>query len=104
VANDPGEPGVIAGKVVNSGGSPLGNVRVYVREHNMPTMGAIRYVTTNPNGEFRVVHLRPGDYDVFAVPGHSASMLTRWIQRVHLPQEKPFREIVIRVSSENGKG
>jgi protocatechuate 3,4-dioxygenase beta subunit len=101
VPNDPGEPGVITGKVVNSDGHPLRDARVYVREHNRPTIGAIRYVTTGQNGEFRIVNLRPGDYDVFAVPSHSTSMLTRWTQRVHLPEDKPVANVTIRVGSAN---
>jgi protocatechuate 3,4-dioxygenase beta subunit len=102
VANDPGEPGVITGKVVNSDGHPLRDARVYVREHNL-THGAIRYVTTGQNGEFRIANLRPGDYDVFAVPSHSTSMITRWSQRVHLPEDKPIGKVIIRVGSPNIK-
>jgi protocatechuate 3,4-dioxygenase beta subunit len=97
VPNDPGEPGVITGKVVNSDGHPLPEARVYVREHNRPQIGAIRYVTTGQHGEFRIVNLRPGDYDVFAVPSHSTSMTTRWTHRVHLPEDKPFGKVTIRV-------
>ena len=104
VKEDPGEPGIIAGRVVTSDGSPLENAKVYVRERNMPQMGAIRYVTTNQDGEFRITNLRPGHYDVFAVPSHSSSMLTRWTQRVHLPKDKPFREILIRVGPANATG
>src|SRR5882762_11794840 len=99
VPNDPGEPGVITGKVVNSDGHPLPDARVYVREHKRPQVGAIRYVTTGQDGEFRIVNLRPGDYDVFAVPSHSTSMITRWTQRVHLPEDKPFGKVTIQVDS-----
>ncbi len=97
VPNDPGEPGVITGTVIDSDGHPLPDARVYVREHNRPQIGAIRYVTTGKNGEFRIVNLRPGDYDVVAVPSHSTSMLNRWRQRVHLPEDKPFGKVTIRV-------
>lgn len=100
---DPGEPGVITGKVLNSSGQPLRDARVYVREHNMPQIGALQYVTTGEDGEFRIVDLRPGDYDVFAVPSHSASMITRWSERVHLPKDKPFGKVTIRVGAGNSK-
>src|SRR6266478_3907551 len=79
-----GEPGVITGTVIDSGGHPLQDARVYVKEYNRPQIGAVRYVTTDKNGQFRVVNLRPGDYDVFAVPSNSTSMLSRWRQRVNL--------------------
>jgi hypothetical protein len=94
--NDPGEPGVIIGKVVNSDGDPVSGARVYVREHNRPQIGAIRYVTTGLDGKFHIVNLRPGDYDVLAVPSHSTSMLRRWTQRVHLPEDKPVGNVTIR--------
>ena len=97
--DDPGEPGVITGTVIESDGHPLANARVYVREHNRPQIGAIRYVTSGRNGEFHIVNLRPGDYDVVAVPSHSNLMLGRWMQRVHLPEDKPFGKVTIRVDS-----
>jgi protocatechuate 3,4-dioxygenase beta subunit len=97
--NDPGEPGVITGKVVNSDGRPLQDARVYLREHNQPQSGVLRYVTTGQNGEFCIVNLRPGDYDVFAIPSHSTSMIIRWTERVHLPEDKPFGRVTIRVDS-----
>ena len=100
---DPGEPGVITGKVLNSSGQPLRNARVYVREHNKPQIGALRYVTTGQDGEFRIVNLRPGDYDVFAVPSYATSMLTRWSERVHLPHDKPIGNVTIHVGPENSK-
>jgi hypothetical protein len=97
--NDPGEPGVIIGRVIDSDGHPLPDARVYVREHNMPQTGTIRYVTTGRDGQFRLVNLRPGDYDVFAVPRHSTSMPSRWKRRVHLPEDEPFGRITIRIGS-----
>ena len=95
--NDPGEPGVIMGKVVTSDGHPVSDARVYVREHNRSQIGAIRYVSTGHDGEFRIANLRPGDYDVFAVPNNSTSMLRRWTQSVHLPEDKPIGKVTIRV-------
>jgi hypothetical protein len=97
--NDPGEPGVIIGTVIESDGQPLADARVYITEHNRPQIGAIRYVTSGRNGEFRIVNLRPSDYDVVAVPSHSTLMLGRWIQRVHLPEDRPFGKVTIRVNS-----
>jgi protocatechuate 3,4-dioxygenase beta subunit len=99
VPNDPGEPGVITGTVIDSYSHPLPYARVYVREHNRPQIGAVRYATTGQNGEFRIVNLRPGDYDVVAVPSDSTSMLSRWRQRVYLPEDKPFGKVTIRVDS-----
>jgi protocatechuate 3,4-dioxygenase beta subunit len=101
--NDPGEPGEIIGVVINSDGHPVVNARIYVRENNRPQIGAIRYVTTGRNGEFRVVNLRPGDYDIFAVPSQSTSMITRWTKRVHLPENRPIAKVTIRVGSVNWK-
>ena len=95
--NDPGEPGVIMGKVVTFDGHPVSGARVYVREHNRPQIGAIRHVTTEQDGEFRIANLRPGDYDVLAVPNNSTSMLRRWTQSVHLPEDKPIGNVTIRV-------
>lgn len=70
----------------------------------MPPIGALHYVTTGEDGEFRVEHLRPGDYDVYAVPSHSASFMTRWTERVHLPKDKPFGRVTIRVGTTNSRG
>ena len=99
VANDPGEPGVITGTVIDSDGHPLRDARVYVEEHNRPQTGAIRYVTTDQDGKFRLLNLRRGDYDVFAVPSDSTSMLSRWRQHVHLPKDKPIGNVTIQVGS-----
>lgn len=99
VPNDPGEPGVIRGKVIDPAGKSVSGARVYVREHNMPQNGAVRYVTTDMSGQFRIENLRPGDYDVYAVPGHSTAMLSPWTQRVHLPKKRPFGKVTIRIGS-----
>jgi Carboxypeptidase regulatory-like domain len=99
VANDPGEPGVITGTVIDSVGHPLRDARIYVKEHNRPQTGVVRYVTTDENGEFRLVNLRPGDYDVLAVPSGSTSMLSRWRQRVHLPKGQPIGKVTIQIGS-----
>jgi protocatechuate 3,4-dioxygenase beta subunit len=93
VANDPGEPGVITGTVIDSDGHPLRNARVYVKEHSRPQTGAVRCVTTDQDGKFRLVNLRHGDYDVFAVPSDSTSIVSRWRQHVHLPKEKPIGNV-----------
>ena len=105
VPNDPGEPGVITGKVIDSAGRAVPDAKVYVREHNMPQIGAVRYVTTDQSGQFRIEKLRPGDYDVYAVPGHSASMVSRSPQRVHLPTDRPIGKVTVQIGSrENQKG
>jgi hypothetical protein len=99
VPNDPGEPGVITGTVIDSDRHPLRDARVYVKEHNRPQAGMVRYVTTNRDGKFRLVNLRDGDYDVFAVPSGSTSMLSHWRQSVHLPKDKPIGDVTIQVGS-----
>ena len=97
--NDPGEPGVITGKVIDSAGKPVPDSRVYVREHDAHVAGAIRYVTTGQSGEFRIENLRPGDYDVYAVPSQSGSMLIRSARRVHLPADRPIGKVTVQVGS-----
>lgn len=97
--NDPGEPGVITGNVIDSVGDSVADARVYVREHNMPQTGAVRYVTTDQTGQFRIRDLRPGDYDLYAVPPHSASMLSRSVQRVHLPKDRPVGRVTVRIGN-----
>ncbi len=99
VPDDPGEPGVITGRVIDSDGRPLRDARVYAKERNRPQRGTIRYVTTDPNGRFRLVNLRPGDYDVIAVPSNSTSMLSSWRHRVHLAKDKPVGDVTIRLGS-----
>ena len=93
---DPGEPGVITGNVVDSVGKSVQGAKVYVREHNMPQRGSVRYVITDESGQFRIGDLRPGDYDVYVVPSQSSSMLTRWSQRVRLPKDKPIGKLRFR--------
>jgi len=95
--NDPGEPGVIIGRVVDSTGRAVQGAKVYLREHDKPQMGAVHYFTTDQRGQFRIENLRPGDYDVYAVPGQSPSMLTHWKQRVHLPKERPIGKVTIQI-------
>jgi protocatechuate 3,4-dioxygenase beta subunit len=97
--NDPGEPGVISGTVLDSDGHPLPDAKVYVKEHNRPHTGVLQFVTTDENGKFRVVNLRPGDYDLSAILGGSKSMLSCRIQHVHLPKDKPVSNVTIQVGS-----
>jgi protocatechuate 3,4-dioxygenase beta subunit len=97
--NDPGEPGVISGKVLDSDGHPLRDAKVYVKEHNRPHTGVLQYVTTDENGNFHVVNLRSGDYDVFAIPSDSTSMLSRRTQHVHLSKDKPDGKVTIQMGS-----
>lgn len=99
VVNDPGEPGVISGTVLDSDGHPCRDAKVYVKEHNRPHTGVLQYVTTDVNGKFHVVNLRPGDYDVFAIPRDSTSMLSRRTQHVHLPKDKPVGNVTIQMGS-----
>lgn len=97
--NDPGEPGVITGNVIDSVGKSVPGAKVYVREHNMPQRGSVRYVITDESGQFRVGDLRPGDYDVYAAPSQSSSMLSRWSKRVRLPKDKPIGRVTIQMGS-----
>lgn len=96
---DPGEPGVITGNVIDSFGKSVPGAKVYVREHNMPQRGSVRYIITDESGQFRIRDLRPGDYDVYVVPNQSSSMLTRWSQRVRLPKDKPVGKVTIQIGS-----
>ena len=89
----------ITGTVIDSDGHPLRDARVYVKEYNRPQTGAVRHVTTDQDGKFRLVDLRPGDYDVFAVSNDSTSMLSRRRQHVHLPKDKPLGDVTIQVDS-----
>jgi hypothetical protein len=104
-ADDPGEPGMITGVVLDAEGHPVQNVKLYVKARNQPQVGAVRYYLSNRFGAFRVPNLRPGDYDVLAVPDGSDAMLTRWKQRVRLPAANPVRRITIsirQVAAEKG--
>lgn len=96
---DPGEPGTISGTVVSSGNQPVANAKVYVREHGQPQVGAVRYVITDEKGAFRIVNLRPGDYDVFAVHENSSVFLTRSHVHVHLPKSNPSGRVIIRIGA-----
>src|SRR5258708_19983387 len=87
VANDPGEPGVITGTVIDSDGHPLRNARVYVNEHSRPQTGAVRCVTTDQDAKCRLVNLQHRGYYVFAVPSDSTSLLSRRTQPPHLPTQ-----------------
>jgi len=69
----------------------------------MPQTGAIRYVTTDQNGQFRMANLRPGDYDVYAVPRHSTAMVTRWTKRVHLAKERPVGKVTVQIGSSGNR-
>lgn len=65
----------------------------------MPQRGSVRYFITDENGQFHIADLRPGDYDVYAVPGPSTSLLTPWKQRVHLPKERPTAKVTIQMGA-----
>jgi protocatechuate 3,4-dioxygenase beta subunit len=97
VANDPGEPGVITGTVIDSDGHHFGMQEL--KSTTGRRRGAIRYVTTDQDGTFRLLNLRPGDFDVFAVPRDSTSMLSRCRQHVHLPKDKPIGNVTVQVGS-----
>jgi hypothetical protein len=75
---DPGEPGVIEGTVVDSSGQPIRNARVCLQQFEIAQVQQLppfRSVVAGQDGQFRIVYLRPGDYDIFAVPSDSSSML-----------------------------
>lgn len=55
--------GEVVGRVVDSGGHPLSDADVIVRD---PNSGVERFITVTPAGEFRFALLPPGDYEVFA--------------------------------------
>ena len=61
------------------------------------------YIEADLNGRFRFAHLRPGNYDVHAVPA-VASLLPRWKQPVHLSRYKPVRKTTVQVGSEKSAG
>jgi hypothetical protein len=92
---DPGEPGVITGKVVGSDGQPVADARVYIK--TTKGVGSLPYVITDQKGRFRFAYLRPGDYEVFVSPAESPSMLTSLKQRVRLPQYHPAAKVIIRI-------
>jgi hypothetical protein len=61
------------------------------------------YIEADQNGRFRFVHLRPGNYNVYAVPA-DASLLQRWKQSVHLSRYKPVGKTTVQVGSEKNAG
>jgi hypothetical protein len=97
---DPGEPGMILGTVVDSTGQPVHDAKVWLEE-----FGAMRprewfhYIAADQNGRFRFERLRPGNYNVYAVPA-DASPLPRWKQVVHLSRNKPVEKTTIQVGSD----
>lgn len=101
---DPGEPGIISGAVVDSTGQPMQQAKVWLEE-----FGAMRprewfhYIEADQNGHFRFVHLRPGNYNVYAVPA-DASPLPRWKEPVHLSRYKPVGKTTVQVGSEKNAG
>ncbi len=100
---DPGEPGIISGKVIDADGRPFVDAQVYVKRYNGAQIGTIKAAVTDAKGRFRIEHLRPGAYEVFAVPGEAQSMLTRWRKRVYLPSNDPVRTITIRIGVPKSK-
>ena len=70
--------GIIAGKVVDAEGDPVGNVNVEAVRQGGSSAAAIRAAgageadagrsTTNDLGEYRIANLRPGQYQVRAEP------------------------------------
>jgi len=97
---DPGEPRVIEGTVVDSSGQPIRNARVCLQEFEIAQVQQLppfRYVLAGQHGQSRIVHLRPGDYDIFAVPSDSSSMLPLSKQRLHLSRYKPVGTVTIRL-------
>jgi hypothetical protein len=57
--------GVIEGTVLNEKGKPVVDALVNV-DNGMPTIGAIRYFTTDKKGHFVIDHLAWGNYKVIA--------------------------------------
>lgn len=101
---DPGEPGIISGTVLDSTGEPIASAKVWLEEFGrMRPRGSFHYIETDQNGHFRFVHLRPGDYNVYAVPA-DASPLPRWKQPVHLSRYKPVGKTTVEVGSEKNAG
>jgi hypothetical protein len=96
---DPGEPGIISGTVVDSTGQPMHDAKVWV----MRPRGSFHYIEADQNGRFRFGHLRPGNYNVYAVPA-DASPLPRWKQPVHLSRYKPIGKTTVQVGSEKNAG
>jgi hypothetical protein len=101
---DPGEPGIISGTVVDWTGQPMHDAKVWLEE-----FGAMRprewfhYIEADENGRFRFEHLRPGDYNVYAVPA-DASPLPRWKQPIHLSRYKPVGKTTVQVGSDKNAG
>jgi hypothetical protein len=101
---DPGEPGIISGTVLDSTGQPIPSAKVWLEEFgSLPPRDALHCVDTDQNGRFRFGQLRPGNYNVYAVPA-DASPLPRWKQPVHLSRYKPVGRTTIRVGTEKVAG
>lgn len=101
---DPGEPGIISGTVVDLTGQPMQQAKVWLEEFGvMRPREWLHYIEADDNGRFRFTHLRPGNYNVYAVPA-DASPLPRGKQPVHLSRYKPVGKINIQVVSGKNAG
>jgi len=96
---DPGEPGVIEGRVLDGAGRPVVAAKVWVEERGRPRTGALHYVATDTEGYFRIAYLRVGIYEVFVSAEHPPAFLSKPLASVRLTDDKPERRVTLRLGS-----
>jgi len=96
---DPGEPGVITGTVVDGAGRPVGGAKVWIQERGRPRTGALHSVATDKQGYFRIAYLRVGIYDVFASAERPPAFLSKPLKSIRLTDDKPERHVTLRLGS-----
>lgn len=99
VQDDPGEPGVIEGAVLDHAGSPLASVNVRVQERGRPQAGVLHSVITDKAGQFRVERLRLGVYEVFVSARGESVFPPKLTRVVHLTAKHSEQRITIRMGN-----
>jgi len=97
---DPGEPGVIAGMVLDEAGRPVIAAKVWVKELGRPRTGAIHYFSTDTDGYFRIAYLRVGRYEIFVSTENPPAFLSKPVESIRLTNDKPERHVKLQLGSQ----